>query len=174
MGSRRERALLVHARPARPAVASWIIHLHGVGGIRTQYPVEPCAYSRLARRQCARTKERIATAKHPQLAADYRRAGNVNSAQHIGPRCPRVSCNVVVIQRVQVGVSQVAPTSYVDVPVDNTIARASQCGRHRRTRSIPRICNWIILPYLTEGGIHIPSGISTYQVDLPVEVPRAH
>src|SRR5262249_14596505 len=150
--------------------------LQGVGRIRTQYSVEPCAYSPCLapRRQCARTKERIATAKHPQLTADHCRAWNVNTTGHAGPRCPRVSYNVVVIQRVEVGVGQVAPTTYVDVPFDNAKPRSSQRRRHVHPAGIPRICNWIVLPYLTKGWIHIPCGITAYQVDLPVEVARTH
>ncbi len=33
---------------------------------------------------------------------------------------------------------------------------------------------WIILPYLAKGWIYIACGISTYQVDLPVEIARTH
>src|SRR6516225_12113860 len=124
MGPSRERALLIEARACRPTVASWIIHLQAVCCIRVQYAVEPCAYSRFAvHRRCDRTKERIATAKYPQLASDYCRPWHVNATGHTGPSGPRVRHYVVVIQRVEIGVSKVAPTGYVDVSVDNTKAR---------------------------------------------------
>ncbi len=171
-----ERALLDQARPAAPRVASRIIHLQGVGGIRTEQPPQPRSYSPLVARcrHCARTAERIATAKHPQLATDHRRAWHVHPRRHIGPRRPTVSRYVVIIQRVQIGVVEVAPTSYVHVPVDDPEARASKRRRHAHPAGVKGVGHWVVFPYLPKGWIYVPSVISTYQVDLPVKVARCH
>src|SRR5262245_61266919 len=175
MGPCRERTLLVQGRPARPAVASRIIHLQTVRRIRTEQLLEPCFYSPVARcRCCTRAKERITTAKHPQLASNHCRAWHVNATGHVRSRCPRVSRNVVVIQRVQVGVRQVTPTSDVDVSVDDAKARSSQRSRHTQPAGVPGVEHWIVLPYLAKRWIYRSCGVTANQVDLPVEITRAH
>ena len=168
--------MLVQRRTAGPTVAHRIIDLQHVCCVGTEYSLQPRCYSfPRRRRRCRRSSRKgIASGKYPQLTADYSRPGNVDSGRQIGSRCPTVSRNVVVIQRVEIRVIDVAATSDVDVSVDDAEARSSQRGRHAGAASIPRIRNRIILPHLPKGGIHVASAISTYQVDLPVEVSRTH
>src|SRR4029077_5621511 len=101
---------------------------------------------------------------------DHCRGGHVDSTGHISPRRPTVSRNVVVIQRVQIGVVEVASSSYVHVPVDYPKPRASQRGRHVHPAGVKGVGHWIILPYLPKGWIYVPGVVSAYQVDLPVEI----
>src|SRR5882672_5177620 len=167
IGSSRERALLVQGRTVGPAVGSRIIHLQGVGGIRIEHPLQPCSYSRAARgRHCLRAGERIATAEDPQLARDHCRARHVGATGHIGPCRPRIGRNVVVIQRVEVRISEVTPTGYVYVPVDNARTWSSQRGRHAHPAGVKGVGYRVILPYLPKGRIHIAGGITAYQVNL--------
>jgi hypothetical protein len=60
------------------------------------------------------------------------------------------------------------------VPVDNAKTGSSQRGRHAHPAGVKGVGYRIILPYLAKGWIYIASGISTYQVDLPVEIARTH
>ena len=129
---------------------------------------EPCPRGR---RRCRRTsRERIATAECPQLAADHSRARHVDPRRQIRSLRPRVRSNIVIIQRVQVGVIKVASTSYVDVPVDNAKAGSSHRDRHARSRCVPGVGYRVILPYLAKRWIHISGRISAYQIDLAVLV----
>ena len=121
-----ERTLLDKARPAGPAVGSRIIQLQGIRGIRIEHPLEPCSYSLAARgRRCAWAGEGIATAKYPQFPRSLPTPARSPHWAYC-PRRPTVSRYVVIIQRVQIGVVDVASTSYVHVPVDDPEPRPSQ------------------------------------------------
>ena len=172
----RERTLQIQRRPVAPAVANRIIHLQGVCRIGSEQPLQPCSQSLLrGHRRCRRTVSKgIATAEDPQIATNHRRTRHVDPTGQIRPLRPRVGRNVVVIQRVQVRVIDVAATSHIHVPVDNPKARASQCSRHARPRCIEGVGHRIILPYLAKGRIDISCVISTDQVDLAVEIARSH
>ena len=39
---------------------------------------------------------------------------------------------------------------------------------------IPRVGHRVVLPYLAKGRIYVTGGISTYQIDLSVEIARSH
>ena len=168
MCTRRERALLVQSRPAGPRVGSRVVDLQDVGGVRP-----PHSYG-VGFNRDGRTEEGIAAAEYPQLACDHGRAWRVDAGGQIGSLRPGVGRNVVVVQRVQVGATNVAPTSYVDVPVDDAKARPSHGDGHARTAGVPGVEHRIVLPYLTKGWIHVTGRISTDHVDFAVIVARTH
>ena len=88
--------------------------------------------------------------------------------------CPGIGRNIIVIQRAQVRVINVAATSHVKVPIDHTKTGPSQRGRHTCTRCIPSVSHRVILPHLTERRIDTATVISTHQVDLAGEIARSH
>ena len=79
-----------------------VVDLQDVRRIRGEH----CLLARF--RRGARTEEGIATTEYPQLAPDHRRAWHVDAGGEIGSLRPRVRHNVVIVQGVKVGVSEVA------------------------------------------------------------------
>ena len=100
-------------------------------------------------------------------------ARDIHACQQISSLRPCVGHNIVVIQDVPVGIARISPTRYIQVSVDNAVARAAQRLRQVQPRGVVGVGHRVVLPYLRlwrdVGAIEAAN-----QVYLSIEVTAGH